>query len=205
MKNRCALVASLLLANVATAATITVPIDYADIPRIARGETDVYFTAPFALENQQVSLTFSFNTGVRVFRMTQQHGFYVVVRFDTNGSDIVPWNGPAQASLLDELGNPLGAPQTASTIIGSNKYLFGMGFHPDFTEPDFYGVRFDFTAPNAPDVNIVRSFFRLGSYGTPYGIGTVADTDSTLLLLLLAVALLSLMSPRTRWLFTAKQ
>ena len=74
--------------------------------------------------------------------------------------ELVPW-GPARASLLDQLGNELAPPVQVDIGSGSNDFAFAMSFHPnfgDFLPVNFYGVRFDFTAPNAPDSTITRQF-----------------------------------------------
>jgi hypothetical protein len=106
--------------------------------------------------------------------------------------ELVPW-GPARASLLDQLGNELAPPVQVDIGSGSNDFAFAMSFHPnfgDFLPVNFYGVRFDFTAPNAPDSTITSSFLRLGASSGFYGIGMVPDTASTLWLLPFSLAAL---------------
>ncbi len=187
----------LLLANAAQATpitSITVPIDLgpARLVHPHHTSTDVDFSSSLPLNGQMVSLTFTFNTNMRVFHTTQD--FLVATRFDTNGSDILPW-GPAQASLLDQLGNELTPPVNAFIVSGTG--VFAMGFHPNLSDylpldqpVDFYGVRFEFIAPNAPELTITSSFFRFGAAGGTFGIGIVPDTASTLLLLSLSLGAL---------------
>jgi len=190
----------LLLANTAQATpitSITVPIDLGP-PRLFHANhtsIDIDFPSSLSLNGQMVSLTFTFNTNVRVFRTTQD--FFVTTRFDTNGADIPPWGGPAKASLLDQVGNELVPPVEALAFSSFGGFAFGISFQPNFGDylpldqpVDFYGVRFDFTAPNTPDLTITSSFLRLGASSGSFGIGIVPDTGSTLLLLSLSLGAL---------------
>lgn len=180
----------LLLANAAQATpitSITVPIDLGPARLFHANHTsiDIDYPSSFPLNGQMISLTFTFNTNVRVFRTTQD--FFVSTRFDTNGSGIPPSGGPAQASLLDQLGNEISPPVQAQFFGGS---VFVIVFQPNFGDylpldqpVDFYGVRFDFIAPNMPGSTITSSFLRLGASSGSFGIGIVPDATSTSLLL----------------------
>src|SRR5437763_17009576 len=93
--------------------------------------------------------------------------------------------GPAHASLLDQLVNDLGTPVETLAFFSFGRFAFGTSFHPNFGDylpldrpVDFYSVRFDFTAPNMPDLTITSSFLRLGATSGNYGIGIVTDTRS---------------------------
>ena len=184
----------LLLANAAQATpitSITVPINLgpARLVHLHHTSIDIDFPSSFPLNGQMVSLTFTFNTNVRVFRTTQD--FFVNTLFDTNGSSIPPSGGPAQASLLDQSGNELVPPVEALFFGGS---AFVISFHPNFGDylpldqpVDFYGVRYDFTAPNMPGSTITSSVLRLGASRGTFGIGIVPDAASTLLLLSLSL------------------
>ena len=58
--------------------------------------------------------------------------------------------------------------------------MFGAVLQPNIGHFDLYGARFDFTAPDAPGVDITSSFFRIGTNNGDYAIGLVGDTGSTL-------------------------
>ena len=105
--------------------------------------------------------------------------------------------GPAQASLLDQFVNELVTPVETLAFFSFGGFAFGISFQPNFGDylpldqpVDFYGVRFDFTAPNTPDLTITSSFLRLGASSGSFGIGIVPDTGSTLLLLSLSLGAL---------------
>jgi len=106
--------------------------------------------------------------------------FFIVARFNTNGTDLVPW-GPVKGSVLDQFGNAL-VTEPAVAISGINDFLFAALLRPNLGHFDFYGPRFDFTAPDAPSVDITSSFFRIGTNHGDYAIGLLPDGGSTVLL-----------------------
>src|ERR1700757_3931967 len=90
---------ALALVSTATLPANIIPVDLGP-PRWVHGqETIVTYPQQFALSGQQVTLTFTFSSGVRVFSPR----FYLVVNFQSNSLDVLDWT-PMQFSLLDKDG-----------------------------------------------------------------------------------------------------
>ena len=104
---------------------------------------------------------------------------FVVLEFDTNGTDEVAWGQPGAGHLFGQDPQP--------TIFGSSSGELTLAaiFYPFLTDPaatPITGVHFDVTLPVVPGVQITggtHSFFRVG--------GLVPDTGSTLALFAIGV------------------
>jgi hypothetical protein len=146
---------------------------------------------PLLGQNLSVDFTFMDQEFVRLFSVTT--AYETSLTLQTDGSGMVGFLD-GTGYLVDANGNPLHTPQDLGSAASSDAWicaaLYPLWSNELAAPTDSYGVHYDLTLPNNPQVMVTAATLRLQAAGSagPFGIGPdlpaniVPDSVNTLLL-----------------------